>query len=321
MPRGWRTLRRGGLNRRAMASVLLTGSSGFLGRALAPRLRAAGHAIVGLDPVPASLPGVHAVTGDLADADWLTHLLRTHAVTHVIHAGGVSGPMVLSDRPAEVIAINVAGSLNLLQAAQASGVVTFVYCSSVSAVGDYYEDAPIGDEHPLRPTSTYGASKAAVEMVLRGLWRRTPLDLCSLRFTTIYGPGRQTALVVDEIVAAACAGRAARVAPASDWPYIYVDDAADAALAACFATRRRQLAYFIAYPQQVSLAELAAAAAAAGFPVALAVDATQPQALRGPLDIAPAQRDFAFAPRVDHREGIRRMIAAQKGATAARRCV
>lgn len=292
-----------------MASVLLTGSSGFLGRVLAPRLVAAGHQVVGLDPVPGDGDGYRAVTGDLGDAGFLADLLRAHRVTHVIHAGGVSGPMVLADRPAEVIAVNVTGSLNLLQAALATGVRTFVYCSSVSAVGDYYEAAPIGDEQPLRPVHTYGASKAAVDMVLRGLWQRTPLDLCSLRFTTIYGPGRQTSLVVDEIVAAAIEGRPARVEPATDWPYIFVDDAADAALAACFSQRRRQLAYFIAYPQQVALADLAAAAADAGRPVQIAIDETQPKTSRGPLDIAPAQRDFGFAPQVDHREGVRRMIA------------
>jgi nucleoside-diphosphate-sugar epimerase len=274
--------------------VLLTGASGFLGRAIAPRLAAAGHHVIGLDPMAAP---------DLAA------LLAAEQVTHVIHAGGVSGPMVLSDAPERVMDINVARTLNLLQAAIASRVVTFVYCSSVSAVGDFYQDQPIGEDFPLRPTSPYGGSKAAVEMVLGGLWRKVPLDLCALRFTTIYGPGRQTQSVIDDIVAAALAGRDAHVEPATDWPYVYVDDAAQATVAAAFCTTRRQLVYYVAYPEQVALAQIAAAASP-GEPVRLVIDETRPRAARGPLDIAAARRDFGFAPQVDHREGIRRMVAA-----------
>jgi nucleoside-diphosphate-sugar epimerase len=297
-----------------MASVLVTGSSGFLGGALVPRLLKAGHEVVGLDPAPAKVPGYHHVAGDLSDTGQLTDLLSAHRITHVIHAGGISGPMLLMDRPAEVMAINVTGSLNLLHAALGTGVKAFLYCSSVSAIGDYYEEQPIRDDHPMRPVHPYGASKAAMDMVLRGLWSRVRLDLCSLRFTAIYGPGRQTSSVLDEIVAAALAGRDVSVPATTDRPYIFIDDAADAVVAACFSDRRRQLAYFIAYPEQVALSDLAAAAAEAGRPVRLVIDDTHPPAARGPLDIGPAIRDFGFAPKVDHREGIRRMIAARTAA-------
>ena len=73
-------------------------------------------------------------------------------------------------------------------------------CSSVSALGNFYENEPVGEDYPLRPTSIYGASKAAVDLVLRGLWGKVPLDLCSLRFTVIYGPGRETVFTVEKIV-------------------------------------------------------------------------------------------------------------------------
>lgn len=148
-----------------------------------------------------------------------------------------------------------------------------------------------------------------MDMVLRGLWRRVPLDLCSLRFTSIYGPGRSTRFVVDDIVAAAAQGESASVEPATDWPYVYIDDAADAAVAACFSVRRRQLFYFIAYPEQVTLENFAEAAAQAGKPVQLVIDATRPRVQRGPVDVGPAKRDFDFAPRIDHREGTFRMLA------------
>ena len=294
-----------------MANVLLTGAAGFLGRAILPHLVAAGHRVVGLDPRPAPDPAVPHVVDDLADPARLSTLLKAERISHIIHAGGVSGPMVLADAPARVMAINVGGSHNLLQAALAGGVATVVYCSSVSAVGDFHEPQPIGEDYPLRPTSAYGCSKAAVDMMLRGLWGRVPLDLCSLRFTSLYGPGRETQSVFDDVVAAALAGRDAPVDPVTDWPYVYVDDAAEAAVAACFSTTRRELVYYIAYPEQVALQDIADAATLAAGPVKLVIDEGRVRASRGSLDIAPAARDFGFAPKVDHREGIRRMVAAR----------
>jgi nucleoside-diphosphate-sugar epimerase len=166
-----------------MSSILVTGSSGFLGSAVIPRLRAQGHRVIGLDPLPAASPAYHAVTDDLSDQGRVERLLLAEQVSHIIHAGGVSGAMVMPDRPDRVMAINVGGSLNLIQAAMAAKVKTLVYCSSVSAVGAYFEPTPIGSDYPLRPSDAYGCSKAAVDMILRGLWRRVALDLCSLRFT------------------------------------------------------------------------------------------------------------------------------------------
>jgi UDP-glucose 4-epimerase len=298
----------------AASAVLVTGASGFLGHAIVARLHAAGHVAIGLDPAIAADNAARSVKDDLSDRGRLEALLADEQVTHIIHAGGISGPMVIADQPERIIAINVVGTLNLLQAALAGGVKTFVFCSSVSALGDFYERKPVNSDYPLRPTSTYGCSKAAVDMVLRGLWRRIPLDLCSLRFTGIYGPGRQTPYVVDEIVDAAVTGRAVTVEPATDWPYIYIDDAAEAAVAACFSARRRQLVYFLAYPEQVTYEALATAAArAAGVPpLRLDIDMARKPVARGPLDIAPAQRDFGFAPKVDHREGVRRMVAPRR---------
>ena len=218
--------------------------------------------------------------------------------------------MVMARDPAGVIAINVTGSMNLLYEAMARGVTTFVYCSSVAAIGNFYEPEPIGEDYPLRPSSTYGCSKAAMDYVLRGLWKKGPIDLCSLRLTAVYGPGRETEFNVDTIVRAALAGKPARLDPLTDWPYIYVDDAAEAPIAACFSSARKQLAYFIAHAERVTPGDIAATCGAAGYPVRLEIDASKPAAARGPVDVEAAARDFGFRAKVGHREGIRRMIEA-----------
>lgn len=273
------------------------------------RLATVGQRAIGLDPVPAATT---QVIDGLSDRGALRALLQRERVTHIIHAGGVSGPMVMADDPAGVLAINVTGSMNLLYAAMDCGVRTFVYCSSVAAIGDFYEPAPIGEDYPMRPTSAYGCSKAAVDYVLRALWRKVPLDICSLRLTAVYGPGRQTEFNVDTIVRAALAGTSARIAPLSDWPYVYVDDAADACIAACFSDTRKQLAYFVAHPERVTPDDIAAACAAAGRPVTLEIDTSKPKSSRGPVNVEAAAGDFGFRAQVGHCEGIRRMIAAAR---------
>jgi len=289
--------------------TLVTGASGFLGKAVMRLLGEEKQRAIGLDPRPSATT---QVVDDLSDRSKLVKLLAGEKVTHVIHAGGVSGPMVLTDDPLKVVTINVLGSLNLLYAAIDAGVRAFIYCSSAAALGSFQESAPVDENYPLRPNNTYSASKAAMEMVLRGLWGKIPLDLCALRFTVIYGPGRETTYTVEEIVGAALAGRAARIAPMADWPYVYIDDAARAAVQACYAKGRKQLSYFIAHPEKVTPDDIAAAAAAAGKPVRIEVDASRPRADRGPLDVEPAARDFGFRAQVGHREGVRRLIEAAR---------
>ncbi len=289
--------------------TLVTGASGFLGHAVMKLLAQNAHHAIGLDPQPSSTT---QVLDDLSDREKLNGLLAREKVTRIIHAGGVSGPMVMADDPLGIFSINVVGSLNLLRAAMETGVRSFVYCSSVSALGNFYENTPVGEDYPLRPTSAYGASKAAMDIVLRGLWGKVPLDLCSLRFTAIYGPGRQTIFTVEKIIGAALAGDVARIEPMTDWPYIYIDDAAQAAVSACFSTGRKQLSYFIAHPEKVTPDDIAAAATTAGKPVRLEIDTSKPVAARGPVDTEAAARDFGFRAKVGYREGIRRLIEAAR---------
>jgi nucleoside-diphosphate-sugar epimerase len=293
----------------AKDATLVTGASGFLGHSVMELLVKNAHRAIGLDPQPSPTT---QILDDLSDRERLKGLLARQKVTHIIHAGGVSGPMVIANDPVGIIEINVVGSLNLLRAAMETGVKTFIYCSSVSALGNFYENEPVGEDYPLRPTSAYGASKAAMDIILRGLWGKVPLNLCSLRFTVIYGPGRQTVFTVENIIGAALAGNVARIEPMTDWPYVYIDDAAQAAISACFSEGRKQLSYFIAHPEKVTPDDIAVAATAAGKPVRLEIDNSKPVATRGPVDTEAAAHDFGFRAKVGYREGVRRLIEAAR---------
>ena len=293
-----------------MARVLLTGSSGFIGKAVSQRLVQGGHEVLGIDPIRDEGGTIDTVSDDLSSMDRLRSILADFRPVHVIHTGGISGPMVIPDQPARIMAINVMGSLNLLQACIDFVTGVFVYCSSISAIGEYDEPNPIDEHYPMRPVNSYGYSKAAVDMVLRGLWGSIPMQLCSLRFTTVYGPGRQTATTIQSIVEAGRSGQPVTVQGAMTSPFVYIDDAADAAIAACFAEKRQQLAYFIAHPEMVAIADIVSAVESMTAPITCKIDPVLPVARRGPLDLASATRDLNFNAKVDYREGIRRILEA-----------
>jgi len=157
--------------------VLLTGSSGWLGRFLAPKLRAVGHAVVGLDVAP----GVHTdVIGSVADRSLIDRIFVDHTIGAVIHAGALHKPDIERYPPQAFVDVNVTGTLNLLQASVAAGLDRFVFTSTTSLmiseairreVGDHavWLDESFG---PLEPRNIYGVTKLAAE----GLCRLHHLD-------------------------------------------------------------------------------------------------------------------------------------------------
>lgn len=152
--------------------VLLTGSSGWLGRFLAPQLRAAGHAVVGLDVAPGA--DTH-VLGSVADRAVVDAAFAEHAPDAVIHAGALHKPDIARhDRQAFVDA-NVTGTLHLLEAAVRAGHDRFVFTSTTSlmisqAIRDEAGDSAIWlDETsgPIEPRNIYGVTKYAAEQLCR----------------------------------------------------------------------------------------------------------------------------------------------------------
>src|SRR5277367_4700418 len=108
--------------------ILLTGSSGWLGRFLAPRLRAAGHAVIGLDVAPGADTDVLGSAADRATVD----SAFGYGIDAVIHAGALHKPDI--DRyPAQTfVDVNIIGTLNLLEAAKAARHNRFVFTSTTS---------------------------------------------------------------------------------------------------------------------------------------------------------------------------------------------
>ena len=154
--------------------VLLTGSSGWLGRFLAPRLRAAGHLAIGLDVAPGA--DTHVV-GSVAERAVVERTFSNHGIEAVVHAGALHKPDIARYPGSAFIEVNVTGTLNLLETAAAAGHGRFVFTSTTSLMVSQEIHQGTGsiaiwlDESlgPLAPRNIYGVTKLAAEGLCRSI--------------------------------------------------------------------------------------------------------------------------------------------------------
>jgi nucleoside-diphosphate-sugar epimerase len=161
--------------------VLVTGASGFLGRAVCSELRGREHEAAALVRRPGSEPaGTAAVAGDLTDADALAAAVERVRPECVIHLAAE----IASQRDARKIAeVNVEGTRRLLDACKAGGVPRFVFASTV-VTGDA-RGAEIDEESELPVETAYGRSKQEGERLVR----ESGLSTAVIRPSHVYGAG------------------------------------------------------------------------------------------------------------------------------------
>lgn len=171
--------------------VLVTGSSGWLGRYLVPALTGAGHQVVGLDVAT----GAHTdVLGSVADRSLIDRLFAESRFDAVIHAGALHKPDIVRYPRQAFIDVNVSGTLNLLEAAVAHGASRFVFTSTTSLMISHAIRAGEGDAAvwidetmtPLEPRNIYGVTKLAGERLCRLLHDETGLPVVILRTSRFF---------------------------------------------------------------------------------------------------------------------------------------
>src|SRR5436190_2718955 len=172
-------------------NILMTGSSGWLGQHLVPRLKRGGHTVIGLDPVV----GPHTdIVGTVADRDTVRKAIRDHRIQGIVHAGALHKPHVATHDATRFIETNIQGTLNLLQEAAAPGstVDRFVFTSTTSlmisqqireahkrgADQAFWIDEEMGT---LEPRNIYGVSKLSAEHLCRMVHDASGLPIVILR--------------------------------------------------------------------------------------------------------------------------------------------
>ena len=172
-----------------MKTVLVTGASGFIGRALCDVLAASGRRVRKAVRMPApGFPGAVAV-GDIGiDTDWRAALEGVSGVVHLAARTHVLRETATNPL-AEYRRINVSGTERLAHSAAACGVRRLVFLSSVKVNGERTTGRPCTEGDTPRPEDAYGVSKWEAEQALSRIAAETGLEVVVLRPPLVYGPG------------------------------------------------------------------------------------------------------------------------------------
>jgi UDP-glucose 4-epimerase len=301
--------------------VLVTGATGFVGWAVADRLRRDGHEVWGLARSDKPLPvGVERIAGDLRDGGVLLPQ-RFDAVCHL--AALVRARESRTD-PVGFWRANVGGTLAVLSALAAQdGPPARLVVASTCAVYGEHSGQPIDETAPPRPTSPYGSSKLAADRAVADLAATEAIGAVSLRAFNVAGglpghPDRDETRLLPKAVAVALR-RAAELTVNGDGSvvrdYVHVVDMADAFARALDACRPGQwTAYNVGAGRRSTIADVVAAVeAVAGrpLPVRHLPPASEPPELLA--DAGRIGRELGWRP---ERSDLRRIVADAYAAAA-----
>lgn len=286
--------------------ALVTGASGFVGRALAGRL----------GPHQGIALGSAGWREAIAAADY-----RGATVIHL--AARVHDPR---GEAAAFEHDNVDKTRELAEAAAAGGAARFVFASTIKVYGEETSTEPFRPDSPAAPEDAYARSKWHAEEALREIASRTGLALAIVRIPLVYGPG-----------VGGNFGALLRLADTGAWlplaavrnrrSLVNVDDLADALMLAATRPEAPGRAFIAAHPEPVSTPELIATLRAAlgrparlfGVPVraleaaaALAGQRERVRRLTRSLEVDPTSLigDLGWAPRHGLAEGVAETVAA-----------
>lgn len=177
--------------------ILVTGAAGFIGSTVCDVLLADGHEVIGLDDLShgklENLAAARAGDGfsfeqfDVTDAG-LTALMERVRPEVVCHLAAQIDVRVSVADPQLDLRLNVAGTVNLLEAARQAGVRKVVFTSSGGSIYGTPEVLPVDETAPVRPESQYAAGKAAGELYLNVYSALYGIAWTSLALANVYGP-------------------------------------------------------------------------------------------------------------------------------------
>jgi UDP-glucose 4-epimerase len=172
--------------------ILVTGGAGFIGSHVCDELLAHGHDVLALDNLSSGKRENLDVRVPLTVADIrspeaaeLVERARPQAICHL--AAQIDVRKSVAD-PRFDADCNIAGLLNLLEAARRSGVKKVVFSSTGGAIYGEQDVHPAPETHAQRPLSPYGCSKAAGEIYLNYYRLQYGLQYVALRYANVYGP-------------------------------------------------------------------------------------------------------------------------------------
>jgi len=201
--------------------VLITGSAGFIGSALALRLLERGDQVIGVDNLndyydvnlkKARLartlehPGYTDVRVNIEDGAAVTQTFSRHRPERVVNLAAQAGVRYSIENPMTYVQTNLVGFANILEGCRHHGIEHLVYASSSSVYGSN-TNMPFSVHHNVdHPVSLYAASKKANELMAHTYSHLYNLPTTGLRFFTVYGPWGRPDMALFKFTRAILAG-------------------------------------------------------------------------------------------------------------------
>lgn len=294
---------------------LITGGAGFLGSALANRLSHEGHEVRVLDDLSSGDtsrldPRLLFTRGDVNDRPKLWTLLQdVECVYHLAARVSVSESILY---PREYNAVNVGGTVSIMEAMRDAGVQRVVLTSSGAVYGEQ-SGQPLRESMVPNPDSPYAVSKLSAEYYVRTIGSLWGIETVALRVFNAYGPHQPLPAshppVVPRFLKGALTGGSLVIHGdgSQTRDYVYVADVVDALVAASTAGTVDQLVINVGSGNEVSVRDLmnevSAVVGQTLEPILSTTENGGVQRMSADLDLAANK--LAYTPSVSITEGLR----------------
>ena len=201
--------------------ILITGSSGFVGRHLMPLCheRYPDAELIGISHLPIANEGSVSqytlLQADLRHRDQIRHLIATSRPDLIVHLAGQASVAESWKQPEETLAVNAGGAVNLLEAVHAAGLSPRVLLiGSAEQYGIIApEDNPIREDQPMLPANPYAVSKVAQDLLGYQYYVGYGLPIIRVRAFNHFGPRQPPAYVIASFARQLALVEAGRAAP------------------------------------------------------------------------------------------------------------
>lgn len=232
-----------------MSKILVTGGAGFIGSHVAKKMIDRGDEIIIVDDfndrydprlkeervknlfIGTTLPTI--IRGDICDLSLLKNIFAENKIQKVLHLAAWAAVQTSIERPHIYTAVNIDGTVNILEEARKNGVESIVFASSSSVYGGRV-DVPFKETDDVsRPISPYAATKAAGEIMCATWHNLYGLPISCLRFFTVYGPWGRPEMALFRFAEAIMRGETVEMrGPETQRDFTYIDDCAAGIMAA-----------------------------------------------------------------------------------------
>ena len=196
-----------------MATVLITGAAGFMGSHLVDTMLADGHTVIGLDNFDPDYgrqiktrnltracdhDDFQFIEADICDRATINQILSDASPDWVLHWAARAGVRRSMRSPGQYVAVNVEGTVNLLEATRDHMPVRLIFASSSSVYGTRNRLPFSENADTSRPISPYAATKVAAEALCHTYHHLYGLPILCMRLFTVYGPRQRPDLAISK---------------------------------------------------------------------------------------------------------------------------